>query len=105
MSAPNAVKYEFKHDTHNRAVFVLVIFSLLTVLGSMVGLYWVFTDIRDDELFRKILARENAELSALRAYEKDLLTKYNITGEGAGAQYRIPIDRAMTLVVEEYGSR
>lgn len=105
MSAPNAVKYEFKHDTHNRAVFLLVVFSLIGVVVSMLGLYWVFTDIRDDEMFRKVLMRENAELTALRAYEADLLTKYNITGQGADAQYRIPVDRAKALVVEEYSAK
>lgn len=80
-----------------------VLFLVVTVAAVMIGtnqLYWWTST----QAIQKIeLDQENTLLKQLNAADQSVLTTYDVIDQQKGV-YRIPIDEAMKLYVEEKGN-
>lgn len=86
---------------------LIAAFGLVAMVGIIATLFvmnGLFKFVSEDEMYSKVLSRPNADLEALRASEHDTLTTYKALDPAKGV-YRIPIDRAMQLVVSDYAKR
>jgi hypothetical protein len=78
--------------------FVCLVLFVVT-LGAVAAYYYI---VRDYEVYNRVLAPEGRDLKALREREDKELHSYGYANEGRTA-VRIPIERAMELLVKEAG--
>jgi hypothetical protein len=85
-----------------RTRYIAVLGSLMLVLlvAVILGLQWYFDRIREHQIFVKVLEPVASDLRSLRAREDAELHSYRYI-ERAKGRVRIPIDRAMELLVSE----
>ena len=89
-------------DTNNFLIVVSTLVGVLILVAILVWLRsWFFTG-RREAMQKLVLSVENPVLLKLNEYEEAQLTTYGWADEEKGV-VRIPIDRAMTLMVEEAG--
>jgi hypothetical protein len=88
-----------------RASFIIVgstMVGILILVATLVWLRsWFFTG-RNEAVYKLVLSVENPKLLELNEFEDIQLTTYGWVDREKGV-VRIPIDRAMTLLVEEAG--
>ena len=81
---------------------VVAVVSVVLVIVSVVLLEGLYFHMSNAEFERKIVAPPNEELVQMRVEQGELLEGYAWVDQEA-AVVRIPIERAMKLVVEEAG--
>lgn len=80
---------------------VLMSVGLLGLLVAIVlGLQWYFDHVREQQIFVKQLEPVSEELKAVRARDEAALHQYRYLDRAKGT-VRLPIDRAMELVLKE----
>ncbi len=90
----------YPEDTHNRAIVVWTGLFTIVVIVMVIWLRSYFVDVQLEYVQKMVLSVENPKLLELQALEEEELTTYGWIDEGEG-KVRIPIDRAMDLVVGE----
>ncbi|MGE5648183.1 MAG: hypothetical protein ACM336_20590 [Acidobacteriota bacterium] len=85
-----------------RAGFIAAIGGAIMVLLVLVvlGVQTYYDHVRDQQIFVKQLEPVSEDLKALRAREAEQLHSYRYIDRAKGT-VRLPIERAMDLVVEE----
>jgi hypothetical protein len=78
--------------------WVLALFAVLAV--SLIGLYQLFLVMARDEVYAQELRPVAADLVRQRDRDAALLGRYEVTDEKRG-RYRIPIERALELLVAD----
>jgi hypothetical protein len=73
---------------------------ILLIAVSLVFLWEYFISVREELYYDSVLKPESSKLREVRAHEEELLTSYAVVDSTTGA-YRIPIERAIQLIVEE----
>lgn len=89
-----------RQDTNLVTLTITVIVSVVVVVVATVFLYDYFIATKEAVIFEQQLAPVSVELEQLRANEAEILNSYGIVDSASGV-YRIPIDSAMKLLVEE----
>jgi len=112
--AENNPGYE-KRDVNTRAITYTVIALLAVILASLVTMHWLFdyfsatqplgpsaspfTNVRQLPPEPRLQVRPVEDLNRVRQEQEDLLNSYGWADRPTG-RVRIPIDRAMDLLVE-----
>ena len=89
-----------EHPEQNR---IIVLWGTVTVVILAIMLLFLrnyFFIVRNETVERNYLSAGNPQIEALRAHEDSVLTSYGWVNRQNGT-VRIPIDRAMELVVSE----
>lgn len=88
-----------KRDTHALKIAGVAILSIVILGGIIIMLdqFFVFTK---EDIVAESLKSESPELREIRARDHALLNSYAVVDSSKGV-YRIPIERAMQLMVEE----
>ncbi len=89
-----------KRDANPRAILLTAIVSIIVVVITVVALFSFFETTRETVYQRQVLQPVSRDLLNLRAVEDSVLTSYELIDPGTGT-YRIPIRRAMELLVAE----
>ncbi len=84
--------------------FIAMVAGLMVVLliAVVLGVQAYFDSAKEQQVFVKVMAPESEDLKALRAREDSELYSYRFVDRAKGV-VRLPIDRAMKLLVEEAG--
>ncbi len=94
-----------RHDeTKSSSSLFLGFMGVLVIVLIIVLVQGLFFRMENDELARKSLPGLGAEAELLRQGQEQQLTDYARVDGGAD-EVRLPISRAMELVVEEYGQK
>lgn len=91
--------HEMSDFSWTTVMWLLPISVIALVAFTLVCLYW-FRGAKDSHMVRKEAMFSTAELSLHRAKEAEFLNEYKYLDKQAG-RVRIPIQRAMELVVQE----
>jgi hypothetical protein len=83
-----------------RAIALSGAVIVILLIGIILALQAYVDDARQQEIFVKQLQPVSEELKTLRAREDAELTNYSYTDRAKG-QVRIPVERAMELLVKE----
>ena len=99
--APDAPKtgYE-KRDANTRAITIGLIVGVLIIVVTLIGLEQLYVLTREEVVKENVLSQMDPRLRELHAQETRILTTYGVIDKAKGV-YRIPVDRAMELMVEE----
>ncbi len=73
---------------------------IVAIVVSIVGLWEYFITVREELYYESVLKPESSRLREVRAHETELLSSYGVVDSTKGV-YRVPIDRAMQLMVDE----
>ena len=93
--------FDYEHqEPKNPLIAFLLIVSCIFVVAVCALFSWMFIVSRDNEHNRKINQATYTDLQNLRKAEDSKLTGYQYLDKDKGV-VRIPIERAMQLVVEE----
>ncbi len=76
---------------------------LVAVVASVIGVQWYYDRVREQQIFVKQLEPVSENLKALHAREDAELHQYRYIDRAKGT-VRLPIERAMELVVKESGN-
>ncbi len=87
-----------------RAIAMFGLLVVIAVIAVILGLQAYVDRVRERQVFVKQLEPVSADLRALRAQEDEQLNSYRYIDRAAGA-VRIPIRRAMELLIAEKGGR
>lgn len=100
---PEESGYE-RRDVNLLIITVLAVTCVLLVVGFAIGLndYFLFT--KDRIYFDQVASQRSPEVVELEKEQQRLLTSFGVVDEEQGI-YRIPIDRAMDLLVEEHNAQ
>ena len=90
----------YQEDTHNRSIVVWTSLFAIIVIVMVIWLRSYFVDVQLEYVQKQVLSVENIKLEELQALEEEELTTYGWVDE-AEEKVRIPIDRAMELVVAD----
>jgi hypothetical protein len=98
---PDAPKagYE-KRDASARGIVIGLVIGVLVMIIAIVGLNQLYVTTREEVVQENVLSQMDPRLQELHARETRLLTTYVVIDKEKG-RYRIPIERAMELMVEE----
>lgn len=89
-----------KSDTRARGVIIGMVVSVIVLVVMLVILNEVFIATKEDVYRQNVLTRKNPALQELHARETRILTTYAWVDSSEGV-VRIPVDRAMELMVNE----
>jgi hypothetical protein len=89
-----------KRDVNVKKLVLWGIVGIVIVVISLVALTEYFLITKEDYYYRAIEKPRSRELMELRERETEELNSYELIDEEKGI-YRIPIKRAMELIVEE----
>ena len=95
----NNAGYE-KRDVNIFMVIGLSVVFVALLIVILIFLIDYFVDTKEQMVYETQLKPESVDLKSLIAAEKEELTSYKILDTERGI-YRIPIDRAMELLVKE----
>jgi hypothetical protein len=98
----NSAGYE-KRDVNILMVIGLSVFLVALLVVILVFLTDYFVETKEQMIYEAQLQPESVDLKTLLAVQKEELTSYKILDAKRGI-YRIPIDRAMELLVREASS-
>jgi hypothetical protein len=88
------------HEANIKFIITLAVICIIILAISIVIVDQIFTISREKLIHDIVLAPESIALRELRSREDEALNSYAVIDTVKGI-YRIPIDRAMTLVVNE----
>ena len=91
------------YDTHEPNYMVIGLFTAICVIlfiATVGGVYLYYVIVRDKEVYDLVLSPPSQELQALRKQEDEKLHSWGVADKAKGT-VRIPIDRAMQMVVQE----
>jgi hypothetical protein len=104
-----------KRDVNTRAIAYAVIVLLVLVIASLLTMHWMFdyfsatqklgpsaspfTDVRQLPPEPRLQVHPVEDLNRVRESQEDLLTSYGWADRATG-KVRVPIDRAMDLILE-----
>lgn len=95
--------YENQEPKNNLIAFLLII-SCIFIVATLAFLSWMFTATVENEQTRKQQSNSNyVDLQNLRKNEDAKLSEYQYVDKEKGI-VRIPVERAMQLMVEEKGT-
>ena len=89
-----------KKDANIRAIALTAVVSIVVVVLIIIALNSFFVSTQEEIYQQQVLQRVSRDLIELRAVEDSILTTYELLDPEQGI-YRIPITRAMELMVEE----
>ena len=89
-----------KSDTRGSRVFFGLILAVVLLVLIIVGLNIFYNMTEDEIVYENVLSQKNPRLQELRAEETKKLTSYAWVDSSKGI-VRIPVDRAMELMVNE----
>jgi hypothetical protein len=92
-----------KRDTNVKHLVIIFAASVLFLVISIVVLNELFLVEKEALIQEEVLAVPSEELNKLHEREQTELTSYK-KNDSIPGQYRIPIERAMELVVQESNS-
>jgi len=95
----NNAGYE-KRDVNILMVVGLSVLSVVLLIVILVFLIDFFVDSKEQMIYEAQLQPESVDLKSLLASEQEELNSFKILDANLGV-YRIPIDRAMELLVQE----
>lgn len=95
----HAMGYE-KRDINTKKLFIAIFLLLAVVVICAVAVDQYFVLAKERIYERQVLKAENTELKELHQKEIETLTNYKLLDPAKGT-VRIPIDRAMELLVLE----
>ena len=87
-------------DPRNFLIVAVGLGSIVTIVGTMFGLYSYYTNLRNEFQHERIAIRPSTQLIALRAGEDKVLGGYAYLDKGKTVA-RIPVDQAMKLLAEQ----
>jgi hypothetical protein len=93
-----------KKDTNVRKLTLYAFLTVIFVAVSAVVLNEYFVLTREGLYYEQVLQPISEEYTQLQAREDSLLTSYELI-DTAGQFYRIPIDSAMKLTLQEASTR
>ena len=96
---PADAGYE-KSDTKGKPVFIGLIVAVLILVVIIIGLSNLYTVTQEEIVYQNVLSQKNPRLGEIQAEETRILTTYAYVDSAADV-VRIPIDRAMELMVNE----
>ena len=103
MSNPEPIQsnagYEEK-DANVRAILVTAIVSVVVIALIVVALYRYFISTREEVYQQQVLQTVSRDLLELTRLEDSVLSSYELL-DSINGTYRVPIERAMELLVEE----
>ena len=88
-----------RSDVNVVPIVAIAVVCLSTVALSILGLDAYFVRYRE-QLLQEANRVDYTQLIEIRASEKEILTSYGVVDKGKG-RYRIPIERAMSIIAEE----
>jgi hypothetical protein len=89
-----------KKDANVRVITLTAIVSVAVVIVTIIGLDSFFTATQEEIYQEQVLRTLPVDLIALRQIEDSVLTSYELL-DSQNQSYRIPIARAMELLIEE----
>ena len=89
-----------KLDINVRFIIGIAVVTIFVLIIIVVILNDYFIAEKEQMVYELQLKPESTELRSIRAFETETLTEYKILDEEKGI-YRIPIERAMKLIVDE----
>lgn len=89
-----------KSDTNIKTIVTVSLISILVVVAIVVTLGRYFVITQEQIYQEQVLQTEPHELIALRSHEDSVLSSTELL-DTQNQTYRIPIGRAMELIVEE----
>ena len=95
----NSAGYE-KRDVNISMVIGLSVLSVVLLIIILVFLIDYFVESKEQMIYEAQLQPESADLNSLLVAEEEELTSYKVLDIERGV-YRIPVDRAMELLVKE----
>jgi len=93
-----------KSDISLSQVLLVATVGIAVLVICIIGVNEWFIMERESETQRVVLGPENPALIALRAQENEALLSYKMIDTATGS-VRIPVERAMELLAEEYHAR
>jgi len=95
----NNAGYE-KRDVNIFMVIGLSVLSVVLLIVILVFLIDYFVESKEQMIYEAQLQPESADLNSILVTEEEVLTSYKVLDIERGV-YRIPVDRAMELLVKE----
>lgn len=92
-----------KSDVHSLLIVVWGVGFTVVVMAMLIWLHSWFYVVRNDVVQERVLSVKDPRLQELHTLENEELTTYGWVDKDQGV-VRIPIDRAMDLVVKESAS-
>ena len=89
-------------EPNTRGIFIFIVASVAMFAAVVVGVSYYYNSVYERIEYENVLKPVSQELADLHAREDWNLTHYGYIDK-AKAQVRIPIDRAMELLVQEAG--
>ncbi|WP_437982149.1 hypothetical protein [Sorangium sp. So ce117] len=86
---------------NNSLIFVIVIATLLSIVVVVLFVNEIFKSTMEREISTKVLEPPSSGVRALRALEKERLSRYQWADEKKGI-VRIPVDQAVALTLKDY---
>jgi len=97
--APENAGYE-KRDVKARGIVIGLVAGVLIVSAAIIGLTQLYIMTREEIVQENVLSKPDPRLRELNAEETRILNSYAIVDSAKGV-VRIPIERAMEVMVEE----
>lgn len=91
---------QIRDDLNTPAIAVVGVVGAVLVFAIVVAVQAWFYNVRTEELDRKVVALPDQALGSVLAKQQADLSSYGVLDEAKGV-VRIPIERAMQLVVRE----
>ncbi len=89
-----------KSDAKPGRFALIGLVSIVIIVFIVIALNELFIYSSENQIHEVALKPESIKLREIRAHATEMLSNYTMVDSGKGI-YRIPIERAMTLMVEE----
>jgi len=86
-------------DISLKNIWRIGIISIVLLILIVIGVHQYFISAKENQIYNTVLQPPSKELIELHAYEDSILTTYGQSTEPG--YYRIPIDRAMKILVQQ----
>ena len=87
-------------EPNARGILLFTGATVILFIAVVIGVSYYFNYMRDQQEYKQLLSRPSEELKTLHDRENWELTHYQVLDKTKG-QVRIPLDRAMELLVSE----
>lgn len=91
-------------DVNGKAVGFFVILSIIGLVSIFIGTTFFYKSVKTAELNNKEKMMDVSELTALRAYESDLLNSHKWVNRSKKI-VKVPISRAIEKTVDDYNQK
>jgi len=89
-----------RHDPNTRFIAMLGGLLVIVLIAAVFGVQYYYDRVREQQVYVQVLEPQSEMLLDLRARENQELLTYQYLDRDAGT-VRVPIERAMELLVEE----